>query len=125
MKISNALFAGDNIIDLVEKLRKLLYWEDQWASTVALVVILLAFFVVTFIPLRMVIILWLYKKFKRGSTWYKRRYIGNRECCRIELRNFFLENSLIPFEVLFGDETEWLGKPWPKGQDHQQLKKKF
>ena len=26
--ISNALFAGDFGIDLVEKLRKLLYWED-------------------------------------------------------------------------------------------------
>ena len=95
----------DLVLDLVEKLRKLIYWEDQKSSTITLVVLLLAFFVVTFIPLRFIIILWIIGKFNKGSTYYKRRYIGNRECCRIELRNFFLDHNLYEFETLFGDET--------------------
>ena len=95
----------DFVFDLVEKIRKLIYWEDHKSSTTLLVVLLLAFFVVTFIPLRGVIILWLFGKFGKGATYYKRRYIGNRECCRIELRNFFMEHKLHPFETLFGDET--------------------
>ena len=115
----------DFVFDLVEKIRKLIYWEDHKSSTTLLVVLLLAFFVVTFIPLRGVIILWLFGKFGKGSTYYKRRYIGNRECCRIELRNFFLEHKLYPFETLFGDETEWLSAPWPQNQNHLLLKEKF
>jgi len=90
-----------------------------------LVVLLLAFFVVTFIPLRSIIILWLFGKFGKGATYYKKRYISNRECCRIELRNFFLEDSLYPFDTLFGDETQWLSLPWPKEQDNLDLKEKF
>ena len=111
--------------DLVEKLRKLIYWEDQKSSTITLVVLLLAFFVVTFIPLRFIIILWIIGKFNKGATYYKRRYIGNRECCRIELRNFFLDYNLYQFETLFGDETKWLSAPWPKEQNHLLLKEKF
>ena len=109
----------------MEKIRKLIHWEDQTSSTIVLVVLLLAFFVVTFIPLRFVIILWLFGKFKKGSTYYKTRYIGNRECCRIELRNFFLDHKLMSFETLFGDETKWLSAPWPKEQNHHLLKERF
>lgn len=110
---------------MIEKVSKLLYWEDQQASTIVLVVLLLAFLVVTFIPLRTIIIIWLFGKFGKGSTYYKRRYISNRECCRIELRNFFLDHKLYPFEKLFGDETNWLSNPWPSEQDHIALKEKF
>lgn len=123
--VSNLLLTVDLVFDLVEKLRKLIYWEDQKSSTITLVVLLLAFFVVTFIPLRTIIVIWLIGKFKKGSTYYKRRYIGNRECCRIELRNFFLEQNLYSFETLFGDETQWLSAPWPKEQNHLLLKEKF
>ena len=91
-------------------------WDDQEASTVVLVVILLAFFVVTFIPLRIIICLWLVGKFNKGSTWYLRVWVGNKECCKIEMRNFFLDKKLYPFDILFGkDDKEWLGKKWPKG----------
>ena len=124
--ISEAVFHMDNTFDLIEKLEKLLTWQDQEASTIVLVVILLAFFVVTFIPLRTIICAWLIGKFKKGSTWYYRRWVGNRECCKIETRNFFLDQHLYSFDVLFGkDEKKWLGQPWPKGQDHTALKEHF
>ena len=45
---SNLLIVVDQVLDLVEKLRKLIYWEDQKASTITLVVLLLAFFVVMY-----------------------------------------------------------------------------
>ena len=123
--VADLLLSIDWLFDLIEKLSKLIYWEDQQASTITLVVLLLAFFVVTFIPLRFIIILWLFGKFGKGSTYYKRRYISNRECCRIELRNFFLDNNLYSFDTLFGDDTQWLSLPWPKNQDHVALKEKF
>mmetsp|Transcript_37548 Transcript_37548/g.49384 ORF Transcript_37548/g.49384 Transcript_37548/m.49384 type:complete len:125 (-) Transcript_37548:391-765(-) len=123
--ISDLLITIDWLFDLIEKIAKLIYWEDQTASTITLVILLLAFFVVTFIPLRCIIILWLFGKFSKGSTYYKRRYISNRECCRIELRNFFLDHNLYSFDILFGDETLWLSKPWPNQQDKILLKEKF
>ena len=124
--LAGVIFGADYAFDLIEKLEKLLTWEDQEASTVVLVVILLAFFVVTFIPLRTIICLALVAKFNKGSTWYFRKDQGNRECCRIELRNFFLDHDLYPFEVLFGgDERAWLGKKWPKRQDDTALKEHF
>ena len=108
--LSSAIFGMDTAFDLIEKLEKLLTWQDQDASTVVLVVILIAFFVVTFIPLRVIICLWLIGKFNKGSTWYYRKWIGNRECCKIETRNFFLDHKIYSFDVLFGrDEKKWLG----------------
>ena len=116
--ISNLLFSVDMALDLVEKLRKLIYWEDQKSSTIVLVVLLLAFFVVTFIPLRWIIVIALIGKFNKGSKYYRRRNMGNRETCRIELRNFLFNEKLYTFDILFGDETIWLGKPWPGNKSH-------
>ena len=36
------------------------------------------------------------KKFNRGRTFYKRRFDGNREACKIEIRNFFRNNNIRP-----------------------------
>lgn len=54
------------------------------------------------------------KKFNRGSTYYKRRYIGNKEACKIELRNFMLRNGYLKFEDLrkYG-EAKWINEEWP------------
>ena len=124
--LSGVIFAADFGFDLIEKLEKLLTWQDQDASTVVLVVILLAFFVVTFIPLRTIICIALIAKFNKGSTWYRRKWVGNRECCKIEMRNFFLDQKTYTFDVLFGkDERDWLGAKWPRGQDHTALKERF
>jgi len=61
--ISEILFWIDAIFDIVEKLQKLCTWEEQNASQWALLLMLLAFFVVTFIPLRGIICVWLFDKF--------------------------------------------------------------
>jgi hypothetical protein len=49
------------------------------------------------------------KKFNKDSTYYKRRYIGNKEACKIELRNFMLANGYLKFEDLkrLGD-SKWM-----------------
>lgn len=123
--IGQLLQQGDTVFDLVEKLSKLIYWENQKASTIMLFVLLIAFFVVTFIPIRGILLVWAVAKFNKGSRYYQRRYVSNRECCRIELRNFFLEHKLYSFDVLNGDETKWLSQNWPKEIEFDQLKEKF
>lgn len=54
------------------------------------------------------------KKFNKGSTYYKRRYVGNKEACKIELRNFLLSYGYLKFEDLrkFGD-SKWMNESWP------------
>ena len=55
------------------------------------------------------------KKFNRGTTYYKRRYTGNKEATKIELRNFMLTNGYLKYEDLkrLGD-SYWMSKAWPK-----------
>ena len=68
--LSNILFQLDLIFDTIEKMRKLMLWHDWEASKIALFMILIAFFIVSFVPLRFVICLWLINKFKDGSNYY-------------------------------------------------------
>ncbi len=62
------------------------------------------------------------KKFNRGHSFYKRRYVGNKEACKIELRNFMLENGFLKFEDLRknGDGV-WMSVPWPARNIQQKL----
>lgn len=54
------------------------------------------------------------KKFNRGSSYYKRRYTGNKEATKIELRNFLLTHGHLKYEDLkkYG-ESYWMNKAWP------------
>ena len=52
------------------------------------------------------------KKFSRGSTYYKRKWIGNREACLIELRNFLINHNVYKNLELLINNEEWLDKPW-------------
>jgi hypothetical protein len=91
--------------DTVEKIKKLLTWEDTAASQKVFVVIIIAFLVLSFFPIRLIVCLGLIGKFKKGSTYYQRKHIGNKECCRIEIRNFFKESDLYTFAELFEDSS--------------------
>mmetsp|Transcript_31473 Transcript_31473/g.42670 ORF Transcript_31473/g.42670 Transcript_31473/m.42670 type:complete len:205 (-) Transcript_31473:76-690(-) len=113
---------ADGALDIVEKFEKLVTWQDEEASMKVLFLLFIAFLVVSFIPLRGIIIVWLFGKFSKGSTYYHRRYTGNSECCRIELRNFFYENKTYEFETLFGDSTDWTLMCWPSKLNQMELR---
>lgn len=56
------------------------------------------------------------KKFNRGSTYYQRKYTGNKEVCKIEIFNFFVENNLIKTPQRRNDNhsaVDWNKVPWP------------
>lgn len=75
--------------DLVEKFVKAFSWTNVSTSSLIMYLLLVAWVVVTFIPIRGVIALGIFKKFDTESRFYKRRYISNYECSRIAIRNFF------------------------------------
>ena len=51
-KVSVLIFIFDMILDLIEKIDKLLHWEDKNASFTFLIVLFFGFMAVTFMPLR-------------------------------------------------------------------------
>lgn len=104
--LAATIYTVDKIFDTIEKIHKLIIWEDHDASETALLFLLIVFLILTFIPLRLIICIGIFLKFRKGSTYYKRRWTGNRECCRIEIRNFFLDHKYYPFEVLFSETAE-------------------
>ena len=85
----------------------LLTWKNRRISWLVFLVIVLAFFGASFLPIRFFVAIGLLKKFHRGSSFYKRRYYGNREAALIELTNFFKTRGVIE-----GSVEEWLCKPW-------------
>jgi hypothetical protein len=107
-----AMFLFDIVSSFIEKSGKLLTWHDPKTSRRFLLILLVIFIVVTFLPLRFFVILGLLKKFNRGKTYYKRRYTGNKEACKIELRNFLCENGYIKNEEDKLSEA-WISLNWP------------
>jgi hypothetical protein len=69
--------------------------------------LIVAFFVVTFLPIRIFVILGckiliylkilsvVLRKFARGKTYYQRRYTGNKEAFKIELYNFLTDQNYL------------------------------
>ncbi len=88
-KIGKVIFMVTWFFDMCQKLMKILSWEENTASDIVLLVLIVVFLVVSFVPLRVIICAVLINKFVEGSTWYERRWISNQECCKIEIRNFF------------------------------------
>ena len=50
---------------------------------------LLLFIVVTFLPLRYMIMAGVINRFYKGQRWNERRYTSNRELCKLELTKLF------------------------------------
>lgn len=87
--------------DLVEKIFKMFSYENPSTSDLFLGIFVVLFIVVSFIPIRFVVILGILDKFHTESKFYKRRYISNYECCSIAIRNFFYVHKCYDFEELF------------------------
>jgi len=73
--------------DLTEKMYKMLTWEQPRTSDKILYGLCLAWFAVTFIPLRTVISLAIINKFIKGNNYFKSRWISNYQCSKCEIRN--------------------------------------
>lgn len=82
------------ICDFIEKVRNLFQWEDPNMTFIFLLLLIVLFIFVTFLPLRFIIFLALFHKFYKGRNWQKRRTINNEEVCKIEMQNFFAENKI-------------------------------
>jgi hypothetical protein len=70
-----------------------------------------AFVIVTFLPLRLFILIALTYKFYKGQNWHNKRMRHNREVSKIELKYLF-EDLKIQFE--FKEDEEGLEYQWEK-----------
>lgn len=102
--------------DLIEKVFKVFSWAEPQTSDLILVLLVVAFLVVSFVPIRPFVALGLIGKFNTESRFYKRRYISNYECSIIVIRNFFYEKKCYDFERLF-TKTEWHSEGWPSAKE--------
>jgi hypothetical protein len=100
--VSNICFALEVVVTIAEKIKNLLLWKSKSATMYVLLGLCLGYLVVTFIPLRYIIILGLLKKFTRGYTYYERVYANNIEIAKIEISRFL------------NDENVDLCNEWPK-----------
>ena len=82
------------ICDFFEKLRNLFQWEDPNMTYLFLIMLVVLFLFVTFLPLRIILSLATFYKFYKGQQWQKKRNINNQEVCKIEMEHFFFENRL-------------------------------
>lgn len=84
----------ENVCDFVEKTRNLIQWEDLHMTRIFLLLLVVLFIFVTFLPLRFILTLSTAYKFWKGLQWQKKRRVNNEEVCRIEMQNFLLENKI-------------------------------
>lgn len=110
--------------DLIEKIYKFLCWEQPQTSDKILYGLCLAWFAVTFIPLRMVISIGIINKFITGSQYYKRRWISNYQCSKCEVRNLLFSSGLRSFKEVF-ESNDWLIQEWPKKIDEKIIRDNF
>mmetsp|Transcript_33873 Transcript_33873/g.32967 ORF Transcript_33873/g.32967 Transcript_33873/m.32967 type:complete len:116 (-) Transcript_33873:429-776(-) len=84
----------DYICDFSEKCKNLIKWEEERSTRTFIFIVILLFAIVTFLPLRTIIIVYLVYKFNRGRSYHKRRVRNNKEVVSIELKNFLEDNKL-------------------------------
>lgn len=82
------------ICDFFEKVRNLFQWEDPNMTQYFLILLIVIFIVVTFLPMRFILSCALFYKFYKSQNFQKRRTTNNEEVCRIEMANFFAENKI-------------------------------
>lgn len=63
-------------------------------TSIFLLLLVVIFIFVTFLPIRFILTLSTAYKFYKGLAWQKKRRINNEEVCRIEMANFFKEAKI-------------------------------
>ena len=93
------------ICDFFEKSKNLVKWEEVKLTKIFSVILVFLFFIVTFFPLRTIIVLYLLYKFYRGQTYHSRRVRNNKEVVRLELMNFLEDNKMT--HVITDFDLKW------------------
>lgn len=78
----------------LEKYKNLVMWVDKRQTQIISVVLVIAFVIVTFLPLRFFIMIGYIYKFYKGMKWQAKRQTNNMEICKIELVNFLHDNNI-------------------------------
>ena len=94
------------ICDFFEKLRNLFQWEDPTMSFYFLLLLIVLYIFVSFLPLKFIFSLSTFHKFYKGRSWQKRRKNNNEEVCKIELQNFIREHKCQTCITDFNDKWE-------------------
>ena len=84
----------ERYMDYLEKYKNLIMWVDKRQTQIISVVLVVAFVIVTFLPLRFFIMIGYIYKFYKGMKWQSKRQTNNMEICKIELVNFFHDNNI-------------------------------
>lgn len=95
----------DITCDLFEKIKNLIKWEEPRMSKLFLALSIVLMLIVTFIPLRIIIIFYLPYKFYLGRRYHTRRLRNNKEVISIEFGHFLDENKI---------KLTSLDDPWEK-----------
>lgn len=94
------------LCDFFEKVRNVFQWEDPYATKMFMIILIVVWVVLTFLPMRFIIFWALAWKFWKGRNWQKKRDTNNQEVCKVEFSNFLAQNHLIvpnydePWETL-------------------------
>lgn len=84
----------DLYCDYFEKYKNLILWEEPKMTALFSVALIVAFVIVTFLPLRFFIFASYTWRFYKGRKFQVRRQRNNREICRIELQNLFDDEKI-------------------------------
>jgi len=103
-KSAKTLDKLEYVVDMFEKFKNLLLWKDELMTKYFLVILLILYAFLTFMPLRYITILYLIRRFHKGKSYYKRRKKSNEIISKIEIAKFMI------MEV---DEL-YMVKEWPK-----------
>ena len=86
---ANTLNIMDKYCDYFEKYKNLIQWEDSRMTKLAIIVLIIIFVIVTYLPIRLFLAIACIYKFYKGKNWHKKRVRNNREICKMELQNLF------------------------------------
>lgn len=111
-----AIFYVNWFFDLKEKESEIKEWNEPVISTMVLTVLIIAFFAVTFLPIRPIIVFVIFSKFGKDGLKHKNRYINNVECSRILIRNQLLRNKIFDLNELESAERQWMDKSWTSNE---------
>eukprot|EP00347_Sterkiella_histriomuscorum_P021039 403335495 len=100
----------DIVCDFFEKSKNLVKWEEPRMTKYFFLLFIVLFIAVTFIPIRIIICIYLVYKFYKGQFYHRKRIRNNREIIKIEFLNFIEENKL---KNQMGDITKF-DESWEK-----------
>ena len=84
----------DLYCDYFEKYKNLILWEEPKMTALFSVALIVAFVIVTFLPIRFFIFASYTWRFYKGKKFQERRQRNNREICMIELQNLLDDEKI-------------------------------